>query len=281
MLGIVVLFIVAFFVIRYITKPSDNDYSTHPYEERHELSPTEKGKEGEEDVAYVVNRISAQTGAITMKDLYLPWPSGKTAQIDELIIADSGIYVIEMKNYKGWIFGNENNQYWTQVLYTGYRGVSTKYRLYNPIWQNQSHIKCIRKNLPGYNVPIHSIIVFSDEAVFKDVTYSSSDVHLIYMSDLTLTFRNIAVAHRGEVSADVRQSIKEILTRASSQADKANHVERVHHDIRIREERIEKGLCPKCGSPLVVRTVKHGPNAGSHFLGCSRYPDCYYTRNIR
>jgi hypothetical protein len=32
--------------------------------------------------------------------------------------------------------------------------------------------------------------------------------------------------------------------------------------------------CPACGSPTVVRTAKHGPNAGSTFYGCSRYPQC-------
>ncbi|HIV98560.1 MAG TPA: topoisomerase DNA-binding C4 zinc finger domain-containing protein [Candidatus Ornithospirochaeta avicola] len=26
-----------------------------------------------------------------------------------------------------------------------------------------------------------------------------------------------------------------------------------------------------------MRTAKKGPNAGSRFLGCSRYPDCKYT----
>ena len=40
-----------------------------------------------------------------------------TSQIDHLIISDFGIFVIETKNYKGWILGNENSEYWTQVIY--------------------------------------------------------------------------------------------------------------------------------------------------------------------
>lgn len=32
--------------------------------------------------------------------------------------------------------------------------------------------------------------------------------------------------------------------------------------------------CPKCGSTMVLRTVKSGKNAGKQFLGCSAYPDC-------
>ena len=75
-----------------------------------------KGERGEKKVSRIADRTFANTTAVPIKNLCLPWPDGRTAQIDELVIADSGIYVIEVKNYKGWIFGNENNQYWTQVL---------------------------------------------------------------------------------------------------------------------------------------------------------------------
>jgi len=33
-------------------------------------------------------------------------------------------------------------------------------------------------------------------------------------------------------------------------------------------------VCPKCNSKLTIRVGKNG-----HFLGCSRYPECTYTRN--
>lgn len=37
----------------------------------------------------------------------------KTSQIDHIVISDYGIFVIETKNYKGWILGSENSEYWT------------------------------------------------------------------------------------------------------------------------------------------------------------------------
>ena len=37
---------------------------------------------------------------------------------------------------------------------------------------------------------------------------------------------------------------------------------------------------PKCNSPMVLRTVRKGPRAGSKFYGCSRYPYCKRTRPI-
>jgi four helix bundle suffix protein len=32
--------------------------------------------------------------------------------------------------------------------------------------------------------------------------------------------------------------------------------------------------CPLCGKPMVVRTARRGPRAGSQFLGCSGFPEC-------
>ena len=239
-----------------------------------------KGERGEEKVSRIVDSACANTTAIPIKNLYLPWPNGGTAQIDELIIADSGIYVIEMKNYKGWIFGNDSNQYWTQVLYTRYRGVSTKNKLYNPIRQNASHISCIRKNLKGYKGPIHSLIVFGNKAEFKDVTVLSSDTYVLYQSNLRRVIREIDSAYKGSISEAEISDIHTKLMQASAGADSTHHVDKIYQRLAEKEERIENGLCPRCGSPLVVRTAKKGLHAGSQFLGCSRYPDCRYTRNI-
>ena len=37
--------------------------------------------------------------------------------------------------------------------------------------------------------------------------------------------------------------------------------------------------CPKCGSPMVLRTAQKGPNSGNQFWGCSKYPKCKMTLN--
>lgn len=36
-------------------------------------------------------------------------------------------------------------------------------------------------------------------------------------------------------------------------------------------------ICPKCGSAMVLRTARHGRNAGGKFYGCSNYPNCKGT----
>jgi len=36
--------------------------------------------------------------------------------------------------------------------------------------------------------------------------------------------------------------------------------------------------CPNCGSEMVLRTAKKGPNAGEKFWGCSKFPKCKTTK---
>ncbi len=52
------------------------------------------------------------------------------------------------------------------------------------------------------------------------------------------------------------------------------------HVRSLRERHSSTTVCPKCGSTLVERTARKGPNTGSTFLGCTGYPQCTYTRNI-
>ena len=39
-------------------------------------------------------------------------------------------------------------------------------------------------------------------------------------------------------------------------------------------------VCPGCGEPMVLRTARQGPRAGSQFWGCSTYPKCTATLAI-
>ena len=239
-----------------------------------------KGERGEYKASKAADKAFAGYNSISICDVYLPWPGGRTAQIDQIIIADSGIFVLEVKNYKGWIFGDERNQYWTQVLTTGIRGESIKNKLYNPIKQNATHISCIRRIIRNHTVPIHSVIVFSDESEFKDVTYFSSDVYVVYQSRLKSTLRDIDAQYKGILLDEDIQHISEKLAMAASRADKDNHVQKLHASQGDRKEREARGVCPRCGADLVERTAKNGHNRGAKFLGCSRYPECHYTRNI-
>ena len=53
-----------------------------------------------------------------LSDITLPTPDG-TTQIDLVIVSRFGVFVIEVKNMSGWIFGDETNRQWTQVFRNG------------------------------------------------------------------------------------------------------------------------------------------------------------------
>jgi len=116
-------------------------------------------------------------------NLYIPKPNGQTSEVDVLLVSPKGVFVFESKNYRGWIFGNQQQKSWTQVLPLGIGHGSQKTGFYNPIWQNAGHITHL-EGVVGKGVPMHSIIVFSDECTLKDVTITSDDVSVLYQSNL-------------------------------------------------------------------------------------------------
>jgi len=74
------------------------------------------------------------------------------------------VLVFEVKDYSGWIYGNDSPK-WTQVLAYG----REKHRFYNPIMQNSKHIINLKKKLSQFeNIPFFSIIVFYGDSVIKD-----------------------------------------------------------------------------------------------------------------
>lgn len=48
----------------------------------------------------------------------------------------------------------------------------------------------------------------------------------------------------------------------------------------VRADPAESPCCPLCSRPMVLRTAKHGANAGGQFWGCTGYPSCRGIRAI-
>ena len=107
------------------------------------------GKNGERLTANKLKWISfmGREGRI-LKNVYIPKKDGDTTEIDLLFITEKGIFVIESKNYSGYIFGDGKTAKWTTTLFAGrnIRGQKQveKHQFYNPIWQNYNHIKYLR-----------------------------------------------------------------------------------------------------------------------------------------
>jgi hypothetical protein len=93
-------------------------------------------------------------------DFIIPDTGGST-QIDHVVLSRYGIFVIEVKNYSGWIFGNEKNPQWTQIIHR------TKNRFQNPLRQNYRHIKALSNFLKLEEIYFYSVVFFIGDSVFK------------------------------------------------------------------------------------------------------------------
>jgi hypothetical protein len=124
-------------------------------------SPKLKGIIGEKAVAYRLKKLDPQYYKV-LHDITIPSQYGRTTQIDHIIFSEFGIFVIEAKNYHGWIIGKEHAEYWTQVIY------KRKEKLYNPLRQNYGHVEAL-KNLLGDLPKMHyiPIVTFSGRAELK------------------------------------------------------------------------------------------------------------------
>jgi Nuclease-related domain len=85
-----------------------------------------------------------------------------TTQVDHILVSRFGVFVIETKDYKGWLFAHESQAKWTQVLF------HWKFRFQNPIFQNRRHVMAVQRLL-DFLPPeaVKSAVVFTGDAEFK------------------------------------------------------------------------------------------------------------------
>lgn len=238
----------------------------------------------------------------TLKNVYIPKENGETSEIDLIYITQKGIFVLESKNYSGWIFGDFKSQYWTACLSNG-----DKNRFYNPIKQNYTHVKWLSKYMAGYTaaeIPMFSIIVFSERCELKKVPNDSENTIVCQRDELYWKIRKIWESRPdilSEQDIEITYNILSGLTNVS-EAEKQAHIDNIKNKVggnvpstpvieaapadnsALPEETPasanEIPMCPRCGSPLVLRTAKKGSNVGKQFFGCSSFPKCRYIQNM-
>ena len=143
------------------TKTSNQTSYNAPQKEISEDKAKLIGELGEEYIIKILGQtIPGQRYLIN--NLIVQDQYGKTSQIDHIFINSNGVFVIETKNLSGTIYGSENQKTWTQVFNYG----KQKYHFYNPIMQNQTHIRRL-KEATGTELPIWSIVVFANNNIEK------------------------------------------------------------------------------------------------------------------
>jgi hypothetical protein len=118
-----------------------------------------KGFEGEQIVTDLLYRHLNRRKYHFFNDLVLPENQG-TTQIDHLIVSEYGIFIVETKNMKGYIYGNPYQKTWVQWLSNG------KHPFQNPLHQNYKHKKCLEELLKLQSNVYFDIVIFIEGAKF-------------------------------------------------------------------------------------------------------------------
>lgn len=200
-----------------------------------------------------------------LHNVTLTTPDG-TTQIDHVFVSHFGIFVLETKNMNGWIFGSEQQAQWTQKLY------KQSFRFQNPLRQNYKHLKALEATLGVAPEHLHSVIVFVGGSTFKTPMPANVTEGIGFIRYIK-SFRE-PVFSEAEVAALLR-ALQEG-RRAPTLATHREHVQ----NLKRRSDPTAERKCPKCGSPMLIRTLKTGPKAGQQLWGCSAFPKCRTLQSL-
>ena len=268
-------------------------------------SPQRWGRKGERQVRRALRRLPRRD-FIALHDLMIP--TGTTdeqghqryRQIDHVVVSTRGIFVIETKAHKGHIQGSEEAQYWQQRFLMSARS------FYNPLLQNASHIRSLRRAVRGLPADMFISVVVFTEAWRIDVL--TEDLvkrrrwwparHIRRTLDPARSVKGSWWRRRKAVILDdskvvmrldslvgelkrrprilSRDEIVDIADRLQSadskEASRRQHAASARRTAAYQEKTIRHGLCPRCGGRLILRESKTGA-----FFGCENFPQCRFS----
>lgn len=261
------------------------------------------GKRGERIVAKELAKLKKKD-FIIINDLLLPAAKGRTSQVDHVVVSTRGIFVIETKNHAGRIAGGEHAQYWQQHFSSWSR------TFYNPLLQNRSHLRAIRRLLPKLDAELFATMVVFTEAWRLDIKAEDIIMERKFLPDrhiqrtlipeerqkkrwwrpgkeVVLDENKIVIRIDGLldeikrrpriIGRDHLKGIADRLTAANvtDRTARREHTQYAKQTSKDVSSEIKRGTCPRCGGRLIVRKSTHG-----EFAGCSNFPSCRFTCSI-
>lgn len=243
--------------------------------------PTIKGYIGERRINQLLAKLGPEYKVY--HDLYVEKTDGRTSQLDHVVLSRYGIFVIETKNYSGWIFGSEQQKNWTQVIY------KNKQKFYNPIMQNKTHIRALQ-NFLSIDDHFYSIIVFANGVTFKFKS-EFTQAYVIKNAQLNKTIKKFQVQVLSDEQLQMAEQKLQQLTAANQQNKtkiKREHIRQIENNKNAPKKKstaqakqptkpavvvqTEQKTCAQCGEVMVFKKGRYGA-----FYGCSNYPSCRHT----
>lgn len=216
-----------------------------------------RGRVGERRISLRLS--SLPDGYDVYNDVYIE-VQGRSVQIDHVVISRYGVFVIETKNYAGWIYGTDNSEYWIKNMY------GNKYQFRNPLKQNYSHVKSLQTVLGIPESSFIPIVAFLNKATLKCETTGN----VIYHNQLKKTIQSYITPIFSDAEVE---RMKAVLSAASvvDWKQQKMHTRRIKEEIDEKHALVSSGICPRCKGNLVLRKGRYG-----EFWGCSNYPQCTF-----
>jgi len=203
---------------------------------RRKKRPERIGEAGEQYISQVLACLSQDY--TTYNNVVLKTERG-TTQIDHIVVSKHGIFVIETKNYRGDIYGNDDERQWKQIIVTPvnfarkpwktYTYVKKSY-FYNPVKQSYAHVYALKNVLKDYpHLPIIPIVVFIGDARLKRINSKNHVVNVSSLLDTITYYQSIFLSDGGQ--EDVKALI--IASDKSNEISKREHVRNLRREHKI------------------------------------------------
>lgn len=262
-----------------------------------EIMITKAGILGEDQIMFELKNSGMDL--IVLHDLYFEDSEGNGAQIDFLVITPYVNVFIECKNLYGNITINEKGEFIRTIQYG-----SKWYKegIYSPVTQNERHLQIYKnitskekgsilgpfyeKNFPKYNKSL--IVLANPKTVINDKDAPKDIKNVIIRADnLIKTLKNFTSDVKSSKKEMQDMGIKAMSRNIDGRNDYTSKLEEYRKEFESElskklqnTQKDQNQVCPKCGAPLVIRTVKKGEKAGTLAYGCSRFPKCWYMRDL-
>ncbi len=244
-----------------------------------DIKKLSSGLTGEKNVAYELK--NSYLPIFVLQDIYLKGENDANAQVDFIVIASFGIFVIECKKFVDDIEITNKGDF-NRCFKTPTGIVYKKEGIYNPVTQNRHHAEMVKKllleqtptlNTQNLEMLMHSVVVFANpKTVIRDTEAPSEIKQAIVKHDqLTSYLKGFQTQ-----STDMFLSEEEMRKIADILLEK--NVEKPMQDAKKYQFKVP--VCPKCSVPMVKRVAKRGANQGKEFWGCPNYPKCRQIINI-
>ena len=186
----------------------------------------DKGRLGEYDLYIKLVNIFGKENVFV--NLYIPTSSFTNTEVDLLVLSQYGIFIFEMKNLGGEIYGDENTKDWYAVF-----NKSRKFNFYNPFMQNKTHATAVENYLKLNTAETIPIVVFADRSHLQHVSFTHPR-RLIKLNMVNKYVRAYILEHKMIYTLE---EMSELHTKLSVRMDMPDHVKQEHIDYIHRKRR--------------------------------------------